>query len=40
MKRILRDAFERWKDALIDQISKQPRLHATVLTRVSPVWKT
>jgi hypothetical protein len=39
MKRMLLDAFERWKDALVDQ-NKQSTQPATVLTRVSPVWKT
>jgi len=32
----LSDGKTRW----LIKISKQPRLHATVLTRVSPVWKT
>ena len=36
----IREAFDRWKGALVDQDSKRPAPRATALTRVSRAWKT
>ena len=35
----IREAFGRWKGALVDQASKRPGPPATALTRVSRAWK-
>ena len=40
MKRTLRDAFDRWKDALIEQDKQTTRAAAIALTRVSRACKT
>ena len=36
----IRDAFGRWKGALVDQAKQTTRAAPTALTRASPVWKT
>ena len=39
MIKTIREAFDRWKGALVDQDKKRSRPLATALTRVSRAWK-